>query len=98
MYRNKSHDAKKTHRVLNPRGKLRLHTMREVAEKCGVTEMTIRRWLSQGQMPAPRRLGRTWYWSEEQVNSFAKGLPAKRNCYPIVAEFAKAAGYLGTDE
>jgi len=73
-------------------------TLPEVADRCGVTQMTLRRWLSQGQFPPPSRIGRTWYWTFDSLESVPRSLPCPKNTYPTVAEFANAAGYLGTDE
>jgi excisionase family DNA binding protein len=77
---------------------LRLYTLGEFAVRRGVTVMTLRRWLSQGRMPPPRQIGRTWFFTHADVESMPATLPGERGQYPTAAAFASAAGYLGTDE
>lgn len=43
-------------------------TKQEVAKKFGVTTRTVDRWVRQGQIPAPLKIGRQRLWHQPTVN------------------------------
>lgn len=50
-------------------GKKQLLTPAQVAERLQVTERTVYKWLSNGELPAAK-LGRVWRISEQQLQKF----------------------------
>ncbi|HDX8383871.1 TPA: MerR family DNA-binding transcriptional regulator [Aeromonas hydrophila] len=47
-----------------------LVTIKQVAERNGVSVATVRRWIKKGTLPTPRALvGNSLVWGEKQLNS-----------------------------
>lgn len=49
-------------------------TLTALAGELDTSTRTIRRWVSQGALPQPKRLGRSCYWSTEEIR---KAISAK---------------------
>jgi excisionase family DNA binding protein len=54
--------------LANPRPeRLGILSVSALADQLCVSSRTVRRWVAQGVLPAPRRLGRNCYWSLDEV-------------------------------
>jgi len=53
-------------------GELRLYTVKEVAEKLGFLEKTIRKMLREGELQG-KKLGRKWFITEKFLKEFFEG-------------------------
>ena len=56
---------------LNTRAIDPLHTIRQTAEICQVSEKTVRRWIARGELVA-YRLGRQWRIAQKDLDTFLK--------------------------
>ena len=61
---------KKT-RTVHPDATKRLLSIADVAERCRVSEKTIRRWIAVGDLAA-HKLGRQWRISEDDLRRFMR--------------------------
>ena len=50
-------------------GDIRLHSLKELSEKLGVTEVTLRTYLRTGKIKG-RKMGTTWYVTEESLREY----------------------------
>ncbi len=59
----------------------KLHSVKELSDKCGVAELTVRNWITDGKVKA-QRLGRRIFIEEEEFQkalSEVKSIKYKRN-------------------
>jgi excisionase family DNA binding protein len=55
---------------------MQMLTTRELAERLGVGELTLRRWRKRGALPPPIRLpGRRLGWPREEIESWLASRP-----------------------
>jgi excisionase family DNA binding protein len=50
-------------------GDIRLHSLKELSEKLGVTKVTLRTYLREGKIKG-RKMGITWYVTEESLREY----------------------------
>ena len=50
-------------------GDIRLHSLKELSEKLGVTKVTLRTYLRNGKIKG-RKMGTTWYVTEESLREY----------------------------
>lgn len=53
-------------RIVRPTS-LGFMTLNSLANQLEISERTVRRWVAKGDLPAPRRLGRSCFWSADAV-------------------------------
>ena len=53
----------------------KLVPVREVAERIGLTERTLKDWSKQGKFPRAYRVGRQWFFKEDDVVSWLEEQP-----------------------
>lgn len=51
----------------NPSPRLGFITIETLAQQLEISPRTIRRWVQHGQLPLPRRLGRSAFWSVDSI-------------------------------
>jgi excisionase family DNA binding protein len=73
-------------------GDIRLHSLKELSEKLGVTKVTLRTYLREGKIKG-RKMGITWYVTEESLREYfnaerriirvrTKPVPRQTNSFP----------------
>jgi excisionase family DNA binding protein len=50
-------------------GDIKLHSLKELSEKLGVTKVTLRTYLRSGKIKG-RKMGTTWYVTEESLGEY----------------------------
>jgi len=50
-------------------GDIRLYSLKELSEKLGVSEVTLRTYLREGKIKG-RKMGTTWYVTEESLREY----------------------------
>jgi excisionase family DNA binding protein len=50
-------------------GDIKLHSLKELSEKLGVTKVTLRTYLRTGKIKG-RKMGTTWYVTEESLREY----------------------------
>ena len=58
-------------------------TIKEVADLVDITTSTVYKWLAEGRMLPPVKLGRTSYWNREEVTAWIEA------GFPPVAEWLR---------
>lgn len=57
----------------------RLISAREVAEFYGISHSTLWRWIKDGRVPAPIRIGRRTFWEAQTLLKHVAGLRTQQN-------------------
>ncbi len=52
-----------------------LYKAHDIRRIFGVTDMTIHRWIKDGKLPKPIKMGRIRYWKKEDVDSIVNSEP-----------------------
>lgn len=60
---------------------MKVYSTKEVSEILGITQLTLQRWLKEGLMERPERVGRSFVWLEKDLNRAKKLLNRRRQRY-----------------